>query len=154
MPANPGAKRANEKQKRKREAVRKARALSRPHARTVDAPGVAPEMDAGSPFDLQGRSSVDFDELDRLSAEVPALLKKKKIDEAARACAEMIRRYPGEPDGWQRLSAVHEARGDLPKALAEMERAATRVSPDDDVSAATIARELVRLRALVARTAR
>ena len=148
MPANPGAKRANEKQKRKREAVRKARALARPRARTAAAPGGSPEADAGSPFDLEGRSSIDFDELDRLSAEVPALLAKKKIEEAARACAEMVRRYPGEPDGWQRFSAVHEARGDLPKALAEMERAAARVSPDDDVSTATITRELTRLRAL------
>jgi tetratricopeptide (TPR) repeat protein len=149
MPANPGAKRANEKAKRKREAARKARALSRPRARTDAPEGGAPEADA--PFDLEGRSSIDFDELDRLSAEVPALLKKKKIDEAARACAEMVRQYPGQPDGWQRFAAVHEARGDLPKALAEMERAAARVSADDDVSAATIAKELTRLRALVAK---
>jgi hypothetical protein len=46
---------------------------------------------------------------------------------------------------------VWEARGELKKALAEMERAASRVPKDDDVSARTIELELERLRKAVAR---
>ena len=34
------------------------------------------------------------------------------------ADAEMIRSFPKEPDGWQRFSAVHEARVSLPHSVA------------------------------------
>jgi hypothetical protein len=154
MPANPGAKKATEKAKKKREAAQRARREQNARA-AARAPQVQEEpvavADDGSPFGLRGNATLDFDALDELSAEAAVLIKQKKIDEAARKCAEIVRRFPGEPDGWQRFSAVWEARGDLRRALAEMERAAARVSKDDDVTARTIDVELSRLRKAVAK---
>jgi tetratricopeptide (TPR) repeat protein len=154
MPANPGAKKAQEKAKKKRAEAQKARAaqLARAKARAPqvdDQP--APLEHDDSPFDLRGKANIDVDELDELSAEAAVLIKKKKHDEAARVCADIVRRFPGEPDGWQRFAQLWEARGDLPKALAEMERAATRVPNEDDFTRGKLEIELDRLRKAVAR---
>ncbi len=157
MPANPGAKRNQEKAKKKRDAARKVRqeANARAKARAPQVPVEQPlaEGEVPSPFD-GGSHDADFDALDELAEEVAKLLKAKKVDEAQRKSAEIVRRFPNEPDGWQGFSRVHEARGDLPKALAEMERAAERASAEDDVTTAKIAKDLARLRAAVAKQAR
>jgi len=146
MPANPGAKRAAEKQKKKREAARKLAEQARARAKDRE---MAARAEAGEAAADEGpvRAPVDYDELDRQATEVPKLLKKNAITEAAKICAEMIRAHPDQPDGWQCFALVHEARGDFAKAVSEMERAASRVSEDDDVTAAKIKKELERLRA-------
>ncbi len=160
MPANPGAKKNNEKQKRKREVARKARqeslARSRAHAREQqEQQEQAAEADTRTPEEIDGPYAsarvADFDDLDRLAGEVSDLIAKKQIDQAARVCAQIVRRFPNEPDGWQGFARVAEARGDLTRAVAEMERAAERVSREDDVTAAQIEKQLVRLRAAAAR---
>ncbi len=154
MPANPGQKRNQEKAKKKRDAAQKLAAKQRARvaalAPKVDDGPMEPEDD-GSPFNMRGEGVVDFDELDQLSEKAKVALKKKEIAEAAKLSAEMVKKFPNEPDGWQRFAGVWEARGDVKKALAEMERAAARVSKDDDVSTATLEKELVRLRAAVAK---
>jgi hypothetical protein len=159
MPANPGSKRNNEKQKRKREQARKERQVAQARAKEREKVSAAQLSEAEaaeaaeaaeSPYQ-RGARSADFDELDELASSIPDLLKKKKIEEASRAAAEIVRRFPKEPDGWQGFARVHEARGDYEKAIAEMERAAERVSAADDVTAAQIAKDLVRLRAALAK---
>src|SRR5687768_11153097 len=142
MPANPGAKKANEKAKRKREAAQKARRAANAKAR-ANAPQVptaqetaALEIDDGTPFSPGGRR-IDYDELDRLSDEIPTLIKKKDFDAAERLCAKLVRDFPKEPDGWRGFARVAEARGDVRKALTEMERALSHVPPADDVLANT-----------------
>ncbi|GAC1540220.1 MAG: hypothetical protein NVS3B10_04910 [Polyangiales bacterium] len=156
MPANPGAKRATEKKNRKRPAAQLARKQATERARSratplgeddvVDATvGVA----ADGPFG--GTRPDDFDDLDRLAVELKAALKAKKLDLAERKAAEMVRRFPREPDGWQGFAGIAEARGDLKRALAEMERAAERAPTDDVGTRQEIDKQLVRLRALVDR---
>jgi tetratricopeptide (TPR) repeat protein len=154
MPSNPGAKKAQEKAKKKRAEAQKARAQQLARAKER-APKVeeesAPPQDDGSPFGLRGQGVIDFDELDELSAEAAVLIKKKKIDEAARVCADMVRKFPNEPDGWQRFAAVWEARGELSKAVADLERAEARASEEDAGTVQAIELELERLRKTVAR---
>lgn len=154
MPSNPGAKRNQEKQKKKREAAQRARkeAAARAKARAPQVPEEPPpgEDEGPSPYG-EGPRPVDFDAIDELAAEAAELIKKKKIDEAGKKAAELVRRFPDEPDGWQAFALVYEARGDLSRAVAEMERAAQRVSKEDDVTAAKINKDLARLRAAAAK---
>lgn len=156
MPADRGAKKNQEKAKRKREAAQKeaaekrAKAIARAKAMPVE-PVVEAKEEPGAPFKLSGRGAIDYDELDALTEEARELLSQKKWDEAARVASAIVRKFPDEPDGWQYFSAVWEARGDAHKALAEMERAEARVSADDDATAGTIAKHLRRLRAAAAR---
>jgi hypothetical protein len=156
MPADRGAKKNNEKAKRKREAAQKeaaakrATAIARQKAMPVEQ-FVEAKEDPGAPFKLSGFGAIDYDELDELTEEARAHLSEKKWDEAAKVAATIVRKFPNEPDGWQYFSAVWEARGDVHKALAEMERAEARVSADDDATAGTIGKHLRRLRAAAAR---
>ena len=66
----------------------------------------------------------DFEALDRLSNRVPELISQGHIDEAEEVCRELLRRYPDEIDGVERLGHVHEARGELKTAAAHYRRAA------------------------------
>lgn len=157
MPAVPGAKRNQEKQKKKRDAAQRARheANARAKARAQEqqqAPLEEP-VDANaapSPFEAGARPQ-DFDDLDELVAAMDGLFAKKQIDEAARKCAEIVRRFPDEPDGWQGFARVYEARGDLPRAISEQERAAQRASAEDAGTVAKIQKDLARLRATLAK---
>lgn len=154
MPSNPGAKRNQEKQKRKREVAQRARkeAAARAKARAPQVPEEPPPAadEVPSPYGA-GPRPVDFDELDELAEAAAELIKKKKIDEAGKKAAELVRRFPDEPDGWEAFARVYEARGDLTRAVAEMERAAQRVSKEDDVATAKITKALARLRAAAAK---
>ncbi len=155
MPANPGAKKAQEKAKKKRAEAQKARSaqLARAKARAPQVPDeetVAPDDD-GSPFGLRGQGNIDFDELDELSAEAAVLIKKKKLDEAAKVCAQIVKKFPNEPDGWQRFGAVWEARGELTKALGDLERAQARASEEDQGTVRAIEVDLARVQKAIAR---
>jgi tetratricopeptide (TPR) repeat protein len=75
----------------------------------------------------QERRAADFDsdgELDRLSNRVPELIEQGRVEEAEEVCQELLRRYPDEIDGVERLGHVHEARGDLETAAAHYRKAA------------------------------
>lgn len=158
MPAVPGAKRNQEKQKKKRDAARKARhdANARAKARAQEQQQQTPLEEAvdpnaaPSPFEAGARPQ-DFDDLDELVAAMGGLFAKKQIDEAARKCAEIVRRFPDEPDGWQGFARVYEARGDLARAISEQERAAQRASAEDAGTVAKIQKDLARLRAALAK---
>jgi tetratricopeptide (TPR) repeat protein len=56
------------------------------------------------------------DELDRLSNSVPALITAGRVDEAEAVAQDLLRRYPDQVDGLERLAQVLEARGNREKA--------------------------------------
>ena len=58
----------------------------------------------------------DEDELDTLSNALIRLIRDGKLDEADAAARDLQVRFPEVPDGWERLGAVHEARGDNRRA--------------------------------------
>jgi tetratricopeptide (TPR) repeat protein len=65
----------------------------------------------------------DDDGLDDASNAVVDLIQARKLDEAERAALQLLEKYPGVPDGYDRLGMVFEARGN-PKRAAEYYRAA------------------------------
>ena len=52
------------------------------------------------------------DELDDLSNSVVYLIKDGKLDEAEVACQKLLKQYPDQVDGLDRLAMVYEARGE------------------------------------------
>jgi tetratricopeptide (TPR) repeat protein len=67
---------------------------------------------------------VEYDDLDDLSNRAVDLVRAGDLDEAEKVARELLRRYPDQVDGIERLAMVHEARGDREKA-AEWYRKAT-----------------------------
>ena len=59
--------------------------------------------------------------LDEMSNRVAALVREGKLDEAERAAHDLLERFPGVHDGYDRLGMVFEARGD-PKTAASYYR--------------------------------
>lgn len=53
-----------------------------------------------------------YDELMDASNGVVDLVRSAKLDEAEAAARDLLARFPDEPDGWDRLGMVQEARGD------------------------------------------
>lgn len=93
------------------------------------------------PLSREGRAAAfDTDEeLDRLSNRVPELIEQGRLDEAEEVCQELLRRYPDEIDGVERLGHVHEARGELETAAAHYRKAAAFIRaggfPEDEHAA-------------------
>jgi tetratricopeptide (TPR) repeat protein len=56
------------------------------------------------------------DGLDDASNAVVDLIDAGRLEEAERAAHELLARYPGVPDGYDRLAMVFEARGDAKQA--------------------------------------
>lgn len=73
-----------------------------------------------------------FEELVRLSNRVPELIEQGHLDEAEQASRELLRRFPEVSDGIERLGHVHEARGEIEKAVAHYRRAAAFIRDGDD----------------------
>jgi tetratricopeptide (TPR) repeat protein len=98
----------------------------------------APEPGAHKQWWL-GAEDEDFEELDRLSNRVPELIEQGRLDEAEEVCQELLRRYPDEIDGVERLGHVHEARGDHQTAAAHYRKAAAFIrdygDPEDEHAA-------------------
>ncbi len=57
-----------------------------------------------------------YTDLDELSNQVPALIKKGKYDEAEAICNILIEQYPQQIDGIHRRAEVFEAKGNKQKA--------------------------------------
>lgn len=53
-----------------------------------------------------------YDELMDASNAAVELVRAGKLDEAEAAARDLLARFPDEPDGWDRLGMVHEARGE------------------------------------------
>ena len=58
----------------------------------------------------------DIDQLTAASNAAADLVRAGKLDEAERAAQDLLERFPGVHDGWDRLGMVYEARGDNKKA--------------------------------------
>ena len=56
------------------------------------------------------------DELTSASNAAVDLVHEGKLDEAEQAARDLIERFPGVHDGWDRLGMVYEARGDQKRA--------------------------------------
>lgn len=65
-----------------------------------------------------------YSELDQLSNSAVALIKQDRLDEAEKACQELMRTYPDQIDGIHRLAEVYEARGEKKKAAEYYRKAA------------------------------
>jgi hypothetical protein len=63
------------------------------------------------------------DPLDRLSNSVVDLIDEERFDEALAACERLRVEYPDVVDWLERSAAVHDARGDLPRARDFYQRA-------------------------------
>ena len=63
-------------------------------------------------------------DLDDLSNSVVDLIKTGRLEEAEAACQELLRRYPDQIDGTERLAAVYEAKGEKKMAAEYYRKAA------------------------------
>ncbi|MFH1124866.1 MAG: SEC-C metal-binding domain-containing protein [Pseudomonadota bacterium] len=77
------------------------------------------QQDAGA-FSL----TPGFTDLDDLSNSVVDLIEKGRLDEAEAVCRELLKRYPDQIDGTERLAAVYEARGENKMAAQYYRKAA------------------------------
>jgi hypothetical protein len=79
----------------------------------------------------------DFDaelaELEELSNQVLDLVKRRRFDEADRACLELKLRFPDQIDWIDRSAHVSEARGDFGRAIEHYELCLRHIArhPDD-----------------------
>lgn len=67
---------------------------------------------------------IEDDDFDDLSNSVIDLLDDGRIEEAARACDELQKRYPELPDWMERRGQVEEARGNYAQAARHYQKAA------------------------------
>jgi hypothetical protein len=74
----------------------------------------------------------DLDELERLSNSVVDLINHGRLDDAERACLELKRRYPDVIDWIDRTGAVHEARGEVNKAIERYRQCLDFISRNPD----------------------
>ena len=58
----------------------------------------------------------DDDDVDDASHAVVELVQAGKLEDAEAAARDLLMRYPHEPDGWDCLGIVHEARGENRRA--------------------------------------
>jgi tetratricopeptide (TPR) repeat protein len=65
-----------------------------------------------------------YTELDQLSNSVNGLIKEGKLDEAEAVANRLLKEYPDQIDGFDRLSQVYEARGEKEKAVEYLQKAA------------------------------
>lgn len=65
-----------------------------------------------------------FTDLDKLSNSVMDLIEENRLDEAEAVSRKLLAEYPDQIDGLERLAQVHEARGEIGKAVAYYHKAA------------------------------
>ena len=64
-----------------------------------------------------------FTELDQLSNSVDDLIKQNQLDEAEAVSRKLLKEYPDQVDGLNRLAMVYEARGEKEKAAEQYRKA-------------------------------
>jgi hypothetical protein len=80
--------------------------------------------------DTDWRHDPELDELEQLSNSVIDLINTGRLDDAERACLELKRRFPEMIDWIDRAAAVHEARGEVGRAI-ELYRACVEYIDDN-----------------------
>jgi len=66
----------------------------------------------------------ECEELDKLSNSVLELIQNGSFDDAEKTCNELLKLYPDQVDGLERLAMVYEARGEIEKAVAYYKKTA------------------------------
>jgi len=79
---------------------------------------LAPEAECVHDPVVSGEPVAFFDDIDRISNQVPDLIRKGRLDEAEKVCQRLIDEFPDEPDGRERQAEVEEARGNWKRAAA------------------------------------
>ncbi|HWN69481.1 MAG TPA: SEC-C metal-binding domain-containing protein [Haliangium sp.] len=69
------------------------------------------------------RAALDEDDLDLLSNNVVDLIHAGRLDDAEAAARDLMRRYPDDIDGLERLGHVYEARGHNAQAASHYRQA-------------------------------
>ena len=65
-----------------------------------------------------------YSDLDKLSNQIPELIKQKKYAEAEEVCRKLLEKYPEQIDGFHRSAELFEAMEDYEKAAAFYNRTA------------------------------
>ena len=79
-----------------------------------------------------------YTDLDQLSNSVNDLIKENKLDEAEAASHRLLKEYPDQVDGLNRLAMVYEARGERKKAAEYYRKAADFAKSHEDFDQKTI----------------
>jgi len=79
-----------------------------------------------------------YTELDKLSNSVVDLIKENKLDEAEAVSRRLLKEYPDQVDGLNRLAMVYEARGERKKAAEYYRKAADFAKSHEDFDQNTI----------------
>lgn len=66
----------------------------------------------------------EMDELDTLSHQASDLIRAARLDDAQRIAEDLIRRFPDQVDGLERMAEAFEARGDTKRAADYFRKAA------------------------------
>jgi tetratricopeptide (TPR) repeat protein len=69
------------------------------------------------------RAPLDDDDLDLLSNSIVDLIHDGRLDDAEAAARDLMRRFPDDIDGLERLGHVYEARGDKAQAASHYRQA-------------------------------
>jgi len=94
---------------------------------------IATQETVDEPDDGQKRAALDhmveedcayLEKVDELSNQVPALIRRGRLDEAEAVCRQLLERFPDMPEGLERLGFVHENRGNNKLAADYYRRAA------------------------------
>ncbi len=87
-----------------------------PQHEAAAAERAAAAAQAAARLEPPGLAGEDDDGLDKASNRVVDLVHDGQLDEAEQAARDLLVRYPGVHDGFERLAMVYEARGDRPHA--------------------------------------
>jgi tetratricopeptide (TPR) repeat protein len=91
--------------------------LTEDAARRADLPGIHELKTAiAARLGMSEDNLQRYDELMDASDAVVDLVRSAKLDAAEVAARDLLARFPDQPDGWDRLGMVYEARGENQKA--------------------------------------
>lgn len=92
----------------------------------------------GSELGGHGYDLLIADEIDELSNQVPELIRAGRFEDAETIGLELLNRFPGQIDGFERLANVYEARGEIKKAIEYYRKAATLAAMTEGFDQETI----------------
>ena len=85
-------------------------------SKIAEKPKVEQSMDSAKQADME-QLYKEVQELDDLSNSVVDLIQSKRFDAAEKVCQKLLREYPDQVDGLDRLAELHMAKGEKGKTL-------------------------------------
>jgi len=82
------------------------------------------KVEASTPVGAQPVLKEELDTVDALSNSVLDLIRSGQLEKAEEVCRQILKRYPDQVDGLDRLALVYEAKGDKIRAAAYHRKAA------------------------------